>query len=300
MADFKVPAGFAATVAGDLIQRARAYNAQHLPAWAEWVEPRVALVTELAVVVAGRGERDDLLSALAAFDNGRWNPGRRVERLLSDEILVAPEPSTAALATEDATRCEEAISKLPNANKLLHRLVAAYMSDVVETARQMRDRAAAELVAQQPDARIDALVMRAATAESEATRAKADAERGRAHEERLLRENGLMRAELRFWAEHVDKKIDPDRYIEGVLAATCPLPVGQERAESGAPVPNNAPLPKGIRDRGNGRYEALIYRSEAADGRQRGVGTFDTVEAAVTARETALSLEGSELEHAAA
>jgi len=45
---------------------------------------------------------------------------------------------------------------------------------------------------------------------------------------------------------------------------------------------------RGYRER-NGRYEAIIYRSESKDGRQHGVGTFDTPEEALTAREAWLS-----------
>lgn len=48
---------------------------------------------------------------------------------------------------------------------------------------------------------------------------------------------------------------------------------------------------KGYRKRGAGRYEALLYRSETADARQRSIGTFATPEEAVAAREAALSEE---------
>jgi hypothetical protein len=45
---------------------------------------------------------------------------------------------------------------------------------------------------------------------------------------------------------------------------------------------------RGYRER-NGRYEAIIYRNESEDGRQRGVGTFDTAEEAIAARKAWLS-----------
>lgn len=284
--------GFASAVASDLIQRARAYNAAHLTTWAAWVEPRVALMQDLAVLLAGKGDRDDLVGALGSFEGGRWNPGRRVERLLTQEVLVVPEPRAPSLAKEDADRCAAAIAKLPNANRLLYRLLVAYLGDIVDNARQVRDRAAAELAAAKPDAQIESLQRRVAVAEQGAAQAIAETERARAAEARLMRENGLMRAELRLTGEQLGAD-DPDGYVYAVLAGLAPekapeSPPARSDTESVAPVPDDPPLPPGVRRRGNGRFHAYLTRAETQDGKQRGVGTFDTVEEAEAARLAAL------------
>jgi hypothetical protein len=288
--EWTAPPGFAAAVAGDLLKRTREYSAQHLGTWTAWVEPRVALMSELAVLIAGKGDRDPLVAGLAAYDGGRWQPSRRVEDLFA-QVLVIPEPGHPGAADEDHKRLETATAALPNANTLLHRLIVAAVADVVERARQIRDRAAVELGAMQPDARIEALEMRAAKAEREATQALADMRRAQTSEEHQLRENGLLRAELRYTAE-VYEVDDPEAYVQAVVAGAGQSEESHATDEqTGAPGEPGAALPSGIRQRSEGRFEALLYRSETHDGKQRGAGTFPTVEEAVEAREHALLLE---------
>jgi hypothetical protein len=48
-------------------------------------------------------------------------------------------------------------------------------------------------------------------------------------------------------------------------------------------------LPKGVRERKPGRYEALLYRSESDDGKQHGLGFFPSVDGAVARREAELA-----------
>ena len=280
--------GFATTVAADLLERARDFGSEYVGTWAEWVEPRVALVKELALVVAGRGDRSPFLTALATFQGGAWRPGRRVENLLAEEVLVVPEPSAPGLATEDAKRCKAAIEKLPDANALLTRLGFAYMADVVENERQVRDRAVAELQAMQPDARISELERRAGQAERNAAQASAESKRAGASEAALMRENGLLRSELRFWAGRAG--VDPETYVADILAEGATAAEAPQQQADAPGEPGAEQLPRGIRQRENGRYEAYLTRAETPDGKQRGVGTFPTVEDAVEAREAALDL----------
>lgn len=280
MAEFAAPTGFASLVGADLLERVRAYGTAHSARWPAWTGPRIDLLNELAVTISGRGNRDPLVAALAV--SGKWEPGRRVEALI-DSVLVIPQPSTQVLAAEDNKRCEEATAKLPNADSLLHQLCVAIVRDCVEEARRIRDRAASELLAIQPDARIESLETRAVKAELSASKMAAEAARAKKSEEVLLREAGLLRAELRWHAEQTG--IDPEAYIASVTAEK----VGETPAED-QPEEESRDLPKGIRQRGD-RFEALVYRSETADSRQRSAGTYDTLEEAVAAREAALERE---------
>ena len=165
-----------------MLERARRYSKEYVPEWPAWVEARTALLSELAVLLAGRGDRDHLVATLAV--SGRWAPGRRVETLI-DSVLSAPRPQKAVLAQEDEKFEREATAKLPNASELLSRLVVAIVRDTVEESRQIRDRAAAELLAVQPDSRVEALETRAAKAELAASKAAAEVARAKQSEELL-------------------------------------------------------------------------------------------------------------------
>lgn len=279
------PTGFAATVASDLLSRAKKFGGEFAGQWPAWTDPRVALVTELAVLTVSKGDRDPLIAALAVA--GQWKPGRRVEALI-DSVLVPPQPSMEILHAEDHKRELAATAALPNAAALLHQLTSAIVRDVVEEARQIRDRAAAELIAVQPDARLEAAETRATKAELQANRAVAEAARAHKSEELLLRDVGRLRAELRYLAEQTGQ--DPERYLSAVLNDPEGEPPTGEDAEE-------RELPKGVRQRGE-RYEALIYRSETTDSRQRSAGTYETVEEAVAARKAALEREVAPLQEA--
>jgi hypothetical protein len=89
-------------------------------------------------------------------------------------------------------------------------------------------------------------------------------------------------SELRLLAEGLGQ--DPDAYVDAVLNSDSgEKPAEQEPQEE-------RELPKGIRQRGE-RFEALVYRSESIDSKQRSAGTYDTVEEAAAAREAALEAQ---------
>jgi hypothetical protein len=105
---------------------------------------------------------------------------------------------------------------------------------------------------------------------------------GREKAERLARE---LRASLdQVSADYIREKASR-RNLERILSSTGAVDkvVGDPAARGGIPVGV-----RGVRERGEGRFEALLYRSESVTGRQRGVGTFPTVEEAVAARAAAL------------
>jgi hypothetical protein len=280
MAEFAAPTGFAADVAADLLARSRSYGGEHAAKWPAWVEPRCALLSELAVLISGRGDRDPLIASLAI--SGKWEPARRVESLVAS-VLVVPQPSKPALAAADNERCAKATAELPNAQALLHQLTVAVCRDEIERARRIRDQAASELLAVQPDARLEAAESRAAKAELQSSRAAAESARARASEEALQGQVGLLRAELRFHAEQAGT--DPEIYVAAVLAK------GEPADEPTDEPSEEEELPKGIRRRDSGKYEALIYRAESIEAKQRSAGTYETLEEAVAAREAALQRE---------
>jgi hypothetical protein len=194
--------------------------------------------------------------------------------------LSPPSPQKDVLAQEDEEYEAAATAKLPNANALLSRLSVAIVRDTVEAARQIRDRAAAELLSVQPDARIEALETRATRAELQASKAVAETARAKKSEEALLKQVGLLASELRFFAEQAGEP--PDAYVAAILNSEGETPAEEE--------PQEQELPKGIRKRGE-RCEALVYRRETVTGKQRSAGSHSSIEEAVAARKAALERE---------
>lgn len=76
---------------------------------------------------------------------------------------------------------------------------------------------------------------------------------------------------------------NPDDRVSALEAQLAEL-----QAKLNAPaVADTSELPKGVRRRGE-RFEALVYKSESADGKQHSAGTFDTADEAAEARAAAL------------
>jgi hypothetical protein len=251
------PSGYASSVSG-WIQQHVAQERLANPSANMHVLARLNTIDGCSSAAVAAGDEDPRIRTLALASPGpRWTPGP--QQVAAVQGAGHKPGSISGVSGE--------VDDLLTGDRLLDTLAHGAMLDM-QAAHQT------EL----------ATVRKAPETPPTATAVLNEEREGREKAERLVRE---LRVSLDTVSADYIHERDQRRNLQRILSSTGAIDVvGDPAARDQVPVGV-----RGVRERGEGRFEALLYRTESINGKQRGVGTFPTVEEAVAARAEALKAD---------